>query len=413
MTPDRPLRRNLRFQGLWAGAAASAVAVRIAEVAYPLVILAMTGSPALAGLAGAVQATMALLTLLPGGLVADRGDRRLVLLVTEAGRALALASLPLALTLHRLTLWHLLVVSALLGVGQAVSSPVRLLALRSVVPAEQLRQALAQEGVRANGAELLGPPLAGLLFGLGRALPYGAAAAGFLLSALSVLAVPFEARSAASATRSRAAGGLWAGVRYLRGDPAFRTILLLVTATTTVSAAVPLILLVSLRAQGVSPHLIGLALSGAAVGGLAGTALTKPLHRRLSPRALILTVSWLFAAELVLLGAPIGATGAFLVSAADMLGVPALVVMVDLLVFQRVPDAVRGRVMAATSAAFALGAPVGGLLGGALLQRLGPPATAGALSALLVLLALAPATAGRSLHAVAWSPPAGRPDAAN
>jgi hypothetical protein len=49
-----PLRRNLRFQTLWIGMTASTVGVSVADVAYPLIILAMTGSPALAGLFAAV-----------------------------------------------------------------------------------------------------------------------------------------------------------------------------------------------------------------------------------------------------------------------------------------------------------------------------------------------------------------------
>src|SRR5579863_1281305 len=71
-----PLRRNLRFQTLWIGMTASTIGVSVGDVAYPLIILALTGSPAKAGLFGAVQAIGMLAAGLPAGSLADRYDSR-------------------------------------------------------------------------------------------------------------------------------------------------------------------------------------------------------------------------------------------------------------------------------------------------------------------------------------------------
>ena len=81
-----PLRRNLRFQTLWTGMTASTVGVSVADVAYPLIILAMTGSPALAGLFAAVQAVGMLAAGLPAGSLADRYDGRALVIAAEAAR---------------------------------------------------------------------------------------------------------------------------------------------------------------------------------------------------------------------------------------------------------------------------------------------------------------------------------------
>ena len=81
-----PLWRNLPFQTLWIGTTASTLGVSVADVAYPLVILAMTGSPALAGLFAAVQAVGMLAAGLPAGSLADRYDGRALVIAAEAAR---------------------------------------------------------------------------------------------------------------------------------------------------------------------------------------------------------------------------------------------------------------------------------------------------------------------------------------
>src|SRR5579859_2223694 len=74
VTPPRPLRRNVPFQLLWIGTSAATLGVSVADIAYPLAILAATGSPALAGLFAAIQALGMLLAGLPAGVLADRYD---------------------------------------------------------------------------------------------------------------------------------------------------------------------------------------------------------------------------------------------------------------------------------------------------------------------------------------------------
>ena len=122
-----PLRRNLRFQTLWMGMTASTIGVSVADVAYPLIILALTGSPALAGLFAAVQAVGMLVAGLPAGSLADRYDGRVIVIVTEAARAAVTAGVVMALVAGWLSLPLLLVAAALLGAGQAVKGAAGLL----------------------------------------------------------------------------------------------------------------------------------------------------------------------------------------------------------------------------------------------------------------------------------------------
>src|SRR5450432_839258 len=161
-----PLRRNRQFQTLWAGSTAATLGLNVADVAYPLAILAVTGSPAETGLFAAVQAVGMIVAGLPAGHLVDRRSPRTVLIIAETGRVAVTAAVAAAVALGWLTLPLLLVTAALLGFGQPVVSAARLLLVRAAVPKEQLTRALTQDEIRINGAELAGPPLGGALYGL-------------------------------------------------------------------------------------------------------------------------------------------------------------------------------------------------------------------------------------------------------
>ncbi|MEV4887891.1 MFS transporter [Nonomuraea sp. NPDC055795] len=76
----QPLRKNLRFQLFWLGSAASGLGSTLTLLAYPLLVLALTGSPGQAGLISAVSLASGMLFALPAGVLVDRWDRRRVLL---------------------------------------------------------------------------------------------------------------------------------------------------------------------------------------------------------------------------------------------------------------------------------------------------------------------------------------------
>ena len=188
----RPLWRNLQFQLLWTGQTAATLGTSVADIAYPLAILALTGSPAQAGLFGAVQAAAGVAAGLPGGHLADRFDARRIVVAAEAGRAAVTAGVVLALVLGQFSLPVLLAAAALLGVGQSIAAAARYLLLRSAVPPAQLTRALAQDEVRMNGAQLAGPALGGSLYAvraLAHAVPFLFTAVSFALSLLAALLV--------------------------------------------------------------------------------------------------------------------------------------------------------------------------------------------------------------------------------
>src|SRR5262249_28741881 len=154
-----------------------------------LVILFMTGSPALAAVFGFIQIGATTLAGLPAGALVDRWDRRRVLIWTEVVRAVTVGTVAAAAALGHLTLAHLYVVAAVIGAATTFGGPARMLMIRAVVPTPQLTAALTQDEVRTAAAGLAGPPLGGVLLTLGRAAPFLVNAITFTVSLLSALIV--------------------------------------------------------------------------------------------------------------------------------------------------------------------------------------------------------------------------------
>ncbi|MFI0723308.1 MFS transporter [Streptomyces sp. NPDC021224] len=392
-----PLRRNRRFQALWLGAAAANLGQETVEVAAPLLVLGLTGSPALAGLFGFAEVGTAILAGLPAGVAVDRLDRRRVLLVAEVVRVLALVLVAGCLAAGVAGVGLLLGAAVVLGASTAFGAPARMLLLRAVVPDHQLTAALSRDEARGGAAALAGPPLGGALFLASRALPFAAAAVGFAVSFCCALAVrpPAAKAPAVRGPGPRPAAEALAGLRELVADRLLRAALAVICCFYFSVTAAVLVVVVALRHQHHSPGAIGLALTGTAVGMLAGAALVPRLDRRLGPGAVLLTASALTTAGVGLLALPFGPVWVFAILALAGLGLPALRVLVDILVFRRIPDHRRGRTMAATMTLIGAGAPLGSLTAGLALQLLG---VTGAL-ALIAAAQAAVTTAGlRSRH---------------
>ena len=122
MQPPPPLRRNRDFQLLWAGQVVSTLGSRVSTVAFPLLVLAVTGSAAKAGLTVFAETLPLMALVLPAGAVVDRYDRKWIMLVSDAVRAVAMASIAAALLADALAFPHILAVAVVEGVGYAFFS---------------------------------------------------------------------------------------------------------------------------------------------------------------------------------------------------------------------------------------------------------------------------------------------------
>lgn len=403
--PDVPLARNRNFQLLWSGSVFSSLSREMADLVYPLLILALTGSPAATGAFGGVQLLVSLLAGMPVGELADRFDRRRLLLVANACRLAATASVVVALTAGVLTFAHLLVVAALVGATEPLGGAARTVLIRGIVPSRQLTAALTQDEVRTHGAALSGPPLGGALFAVASVAPLLAALACHTLSLLTISLVRPPPGARRTAPRSDeddpVLRRMAVGLRVLYRMPTLRYATLIATMLNLVGAPVVLITVVMLEDRGAAPGGIGLTITAMAVGGLAGAVLVQPLQRLLRPGVLMLGSGLATALLIALLPAPFGAWWAavplFLLG---LIG-PSVRILVDVLIFRQVPDEQRGRVIAAFMTVLGAGSSAGLFGAGVLLDRL-PPVQAALVPAGLLMAAMLAALGSRTLRTAQW-----------
>jgi MFS family permease len=375
---EAPLWRNWRFQVIWLGSCSAHLGMSVADFAYPLVILALTGSPAMAALFGFIQTATSLAAGLPAGVLVDRWDRRRVLMGAEVFRGLASGSVFVAWATDHLTVGHLLGVAAILGAAGPLGGAARMLVVRAVVAPRQLTKALTQDEVRSAATGLAGPPLSGVLLSIGRALPFFLCALTFALSFLTALMVRIpraDRKVPPVAGDDQNGGGVFQGIRELWLNKMIRSALTMISIVNVGGNALFLAVVVLLSGQGVSTRSIGVAVAGEAVGNLLGAALVGPLHKRVGPGKLLLLVTGVLTGSVALLAAPLGPWWVFGVLTVSMLGLPSLRVLIDVLIVRQVPDERQGRTITALIMFMTVGMPVGTLLGGLALQFLGATVT--------------------------------------
>jgi MFS family permease len=378
----------------WTGEALSGLGSQISLVAYPLLVLALTGSPAKAGIVGFARNLPVALLALPAGVLADHVDRKYLLVASDGVRALALASIPIAIATGTVPYVLIVVVAVLDGSGFVLTWVTERGVLPQLVASEQLGEAVARNESRIFGAMLAGPPLGGLLFGVGRAVPFLADAISYGASTASKLLIsaPFQQDRAETSF-----GGAREGLRWVWQRPFFRQCMLLFACSNPLFTAVYLLVVVLAKRHGASPGLVGVMLGIAAGGGLVGALVAPPLQKRLSARAVLVGESWAIALSMPLLALAHNAVLLGLIVALAELVTP---VTNSIVVGYRValaPDRLQGRVQAASTVISFSAGWLGPLLAGVLLQNAGSTATVLAFAAWALLLAIA-TTASRQFR---------------
>jgi predicted MFS family arabinose efflux permease len=382
------LRRNRDFQLLWIGQAASALGSRASTVAYPLLVLALTGSPADAGIVGFAATIPYLVLQLPAGVLVDRVDRRRAMMGCDTGRLAILAGVAAAVAAGRAPLGLLVAAALAEGCLTVVFNLAELSAIQLLVPSEQMEGALAQNEARVRGAGLAGQPLGGLLFGLGRAVPFAADAASYAVSLASLAAIRRPLVAAETGERRHPWTEMVEGLGWLWRQPFLRSTTLIVAGSNGLFQAVTLAVIVVAKAHGASPAVVGLILAGWGLGGLAGAAAAAWLGTRLPAAAVVIGANWVWAALLPVLALvpeplAIGTAGAGMAFVG-----PAWNVVLGSIEMRLTPPALLGRVQAVQMTAAFGAIPLGSLIGGFMLDRLGPDHAVWALAGCMLAVAV-------------------------
>ena len=373
-TPAAPLWRNRDFTLLWSSQVISTVGTRVTSVAYPLLVLLLTGSPALAGVVGFAQTLPFLLLYLPGGAWVDRWDRRRTMVVCEVGRMVALGSIAVTAVVggvHSITIAQLAAVAFVEGSLFVLFDLAEGAALPRLVPAGQLPTAVAWNQARTQGADLVGQPLGGLLFAIAPALPFAVDSVSYLVSGGAVAAIRTRLQGERAATADRLRIRIAQGVRFVRRSAFLREMVVIVGWMNLVFNGTFLVLIVRAQRLGGSPGQIGLMLAAYGLGGILGAIAAPTLQRRLPGRVVLITIAWLWTAlGIALAFAPSLVWLAVLVFVLNLFGAPYNVVVAARM-YQLVPEEIFGRVRSVGRIVAWGTIPIGTLLGGLLADRLG------------------------------------------
>ena len=382
-----PLRRNRDFVLLQIGQLLSSAGTSSSSIAFPLLVLAITHSPAKAGIVAFARSLPSVLFALPAGLAADRWSRRRLMIVADGVRVLAIGSLAATILLDRVIFWEIVAVAFVEGSGAAVFFGAQPGALRAVVPARQLPAAAAAETGRQAVVRLAGPPLGGALFGLARALPFLVDAFSYAFSTVSLLAMrtPFqeEREPHTASLRSRLAEGF----HFVWRQPFLRTCALLFGLGNFIGPGVLFAVVVIGRQQGLSGGEVGalIAVFGACL--LLGS-LVSPLVRRLLPVRAVLVLelwTWIGCAVFLVWPSVYVLTAGILPTA---LAIPSTDSVVHGYRIAMTPDRLLGRAESVRSMISLLIAPLGPLTAGVLLSTVSARAAIAVFAATGVVLAV-------------------------
>ena len=387
------LRRN--YLTLWGGKLVSATGSQMTQIAFPLLVLALTQSAAIAGLAGALRMLPYLLLSLPAGALVDRWDRRRVMLLCDSGRALALGSIPLALLLGHLSVLQICLVAVVEGTLFVFFDIAEVAVLPGIVTQEEMPAAVAQYISLTDGVTmLLGPALGGALFAIGRMVPFLLDAVSYAASVLALWRVelpkqtpPDEQANPLNWRTMR--DDIAAGVVWLWRQRTVRALTALLAAGNCLVAGEALLVIVlAERLHATAPE-VGLTLGLGGCGAVFGALLAERVVRRLTFAQAFIGGSWLVALIWLLYAVAPTAFALGLV----MAGLGAVYAVINVAQYSYrmslIPDALQGRINSIIRLMLYGSLPLGLAVAGFLIEHVSAAPTVLLLGAGLVAVALA------------------------
>ncbi|MCW6006280.1 MFS transporter [Micromonospora sp. CPCC 205371] len=277
------LWRNRGFNAFWASQILSVLGDTFTHLAVPLLVLDATGSVATAGLLTGIAGTTAVIAGVFAGVLVDRMNRRMLLIVSDIARMLLFAVIPIVWLAPHPPIWLLFVVLPLASAVGMVFQVAAVTAVRSLVPTSKLTQANGRLYAGTALASVAGPALAGAVSGwIGPAGAIAVDAGSFGLSAALLLLVRLPARVLAEGGRTRPWDDLLAGARFLLRHPVLRPLTALLTAFILLTYGIDDVVIYHLRHGLQQPDgTIGLVLTVGAAGTVTGSLAVPWLRRRL------------------------------------------------------------------------------------------------------------------------------------
>ena len=382
--------RHRNFQLFFGGQLISLTGTWMQTVAQSWLVYRLTGSGLLLGGVGFASQIPVFLCAPLGGIVADRSNRKHIVIATQVASMLLAFVLAVLTLTHTVQVWHIFVLAALLGVVNAFDIPGRQSFLVDMVGKDDLMNAIALNSSMFNGARVVGPAVAGILVArLGEGWCFFANAVSYIAVIAGLLMMNVHAPARVLATTSPFEH-MMEGFQFVNRTGPIRALMVLLGLVSV--TGMPYVVLMPIFAdkilRGGGQELasligshdlgavrLGILMGAAGVGALLG-ALTLAVRSGVKGLSKWITVCCAgFGVSLMLFAL----SKSFWFSVLLLLPVGYFIMLQmassNTLIQVMVPDELRGRTMAVYSMMFMGMAPIGALLGGALSDRLGAPVT--------------------------------------
>jgi len=386
--------RGPRFRRYWLGSAASVGAFQLLIMGQGWLVYELSGSPLQLGFLGAASSIPTIIASLAGGVIADRVDRRRLLVATSLLTALLLALLAALDGSEVVRVWHVLLIAGTIALVVGFDFPARMAFFPSLVGRSHMMSAVALNAILWQGTRMFLPALGGIVIALSDTwVVFALGAAGFaIMAAVMVSLGPGGDAQVPSGPSGRE---FLEGLRFVATERLFLILILMTYATTFFGISYVQLMPAFARLLGVGETGFGLILSSTGIGSVTGTLIVASLQR--SPYLGRLMLAALGGAALAFLafnacvallaGHPAGYPAALLCSVVAAMCTSMFLVSSMTVMQLAVPDRLRGRVMGLHGICFSL-IPLGGLLGGAVASATTPPFAAAINAVLLGLVIL-------------------------
>ncbi len=392
--------RYRNFRWLWFGAFTSTTGFFVAQVAESWYVYQKTSSESLLGLTAFLNGLPILLFSVLGGVLADRMDRRHLLIGSQVMQMSAALGLAILFSLERIEIWHILVAAFAAGLGQAFGGPAYQALIPSLVPKRHLPNAIALLSIQFNLAGTVGRPIGGGVFDLlGPAMCFYVNALSFLavIVSLLLLRIPFVPKPG----QPNLLRSLHEGFRAIHASYALRSLMLL--AVVTAFCGVPIALLLPVFARDVySLDAAGFGWMGAVLGAGAVVGALNVARLGNAPKKGRKSLNMQVFLGVTIIGFALarwlwlGSVLLFVCGGAIL----AVFTMVTSLVQLNVAEEMRGRIMSVHNTAFRGVMPLSNVICGYTAEKFGASNVLSVNGAMLVVVALAYMVSGNGVNAL-------------
>jgi MFS family permease len=381
----RALRhRNFRFY--WSGQLVSLIGTWMQSVAQGWLMHTLTSSAFMLGLLGFVQFIPVLPLALFAGVIADRVDKRRMLLVTQSLLLLQATTIAAVVSAGSVKPWMVLALALFYGIANTFDLPARQSFVIEMVGREDLANGIALNSAAFNAARIVGPALAGLLLaGIGEAGCFWINALSFLAVIGGLAAMRLPARVPTAHDSKSVSSTLREGVRYAWELEPIRNLLLLLAVCAGLGFQFNVLLPVYTRdVMHAGPGTYGLLLASFGAGSLIAAARMTLQHDRWALRRHLLAGLTLGGLGMAGFAWVRWLPGMLTMGALAGFGLILYVSSTNILIQMITEDRFRGRVMSLYTLMFVGTAPFGALLSGAIAQRWGAPVSTSVCSVILL-----------------------------